>query len=209
VKLKICGMRAPDNIAALSDLAPDYMGFIFWKHSKRFVTTPTPDLPATIKKTGVFVDADPAYITATAKQHQLQALQLHGDESPDFCQKLQDLGLEIIKAFAVDTSFDFSVLKTYETVCDYFLFDTKGRLPGGNGSRFDWSVLQYYPSTKPFFLSGGIGTGDHSAIASIINLNLPLYAIDINSQFESEPGLKNIETIKQFKATLLNEVSGR
>jgi phosphoribosylanthranilate isomerase len=112
VKLKICGMRAPDNIAALSDLAPDYMGFIFWKHSKRFVTTPTPDLPATIKKTGVFVDADPAYITATAKQHQLQALQLHGDESPDFCQKLQDLGLEIIKAFAVDTSFDFSVLKT-------------------------------------------------------------------------------------------------
>lgn len=202
-------MRAPDNIAALSDLAPDYMGFIFWKHSKRFVTTPTPDLPATIKKTGVFVDADPAYITATAKQHQLQALQLHGDESPDFCQKLKGLGLEIIKAFAVDTSFDFSVLKTYETVCDYFLFDTKGRLPGGNGSRFDWSVLQYYPSTKPFFLSGGIGTGDHSAIASIINLNLPLYAIDINSQFESEPGLKNIETIKQFKATLLNEVSGR
>lgn len=202
-------MRAHDNIAALSDLAPDYMGFIFWKHSKRFVTTPTPDLPATIKKTGVFVDADPAYITATAKQHQLQALQLHGDESPDFCQKLQDLGLEIIKAFAVDTSFDFSVLKTYETVCDYFLFDTKGRLPGGNGSRFDWSVLQYYPSTKPFFLSGGIGTGDYSAIASIINLNLPLYAIDINSQFESEPGLKNIETIKQFKATLLNEVSGR
>ena len=202
-------MRAPDNIAALSDLAPDYMGFIFWKHSKRFVTTPTPDLPATIKKTGVFVDADPAYISATAKQHQLQALQLHGDESPDFCQKLQDLGLEIIKAFAVDTSFDFSVLKTYETVCDYFLFDTKGRLPGGNGSRFDWSVLQYYPSTKPFFLSGGIGTGDHNAIASIINLNLPLYAIDINSQFESEPGLKNIETIKQFKATLLNEVSGR
>ena len=202
-------MRAHDNIAALSDLAPDYMGFIFWKHSKRFVTTPTPDLPSTIKKTGVFVDADPAYITATAKQHQLQALQLHGDESPDFCQKLQDLGLEIIKAFAVDTSFDFSVLKTYETVCDYFLFDTKGRLPGGNGSRFDWSVLQYYPSTKPFFLSGGIGTGDYSAIASIINLNLPLYAIDINSQFESEPGLKNIETIKQFKATLLNEVSGR
>ena len=202
-------MRAPDNIAALSDLAPDYMGFIFWKHSKRFVTTPTPDLPATIKKTGVFVDADPSYITATAKQHQLQALQLHGDESPVFCQKLQDLGLEIIKAFAVDTYFDFSVLKTYETVCDYFLFDTKGRLPGGNGSRFDWSVLQYYPSTKPFFLSGGIGTGDHSAIASIINLNLPLYAIDINSQFESEPGLKNIETIKQFKATLLNEVSGR
>jgi phosphoribosylanthranilate isomerase len=202
VKLKVCGMRAPDNIAALSDLAPDYMGFIFWEHSKRFVTTSTPHLPATIKKTGVFVDANPAYITAMAKQHQLQALQLHGDESPDFCQKLQDLELEIIKAFAVDTSFDFSVLEAYETVCDYFLFDTKGPLPGGNGNRFDWSVLRNYPSAKPFFLSGGIGPKDQSAIASIINLNLPLYAIDINSQFESEPGLKNIETIKQFKATL-------
>jgi len=202
VKLKVCGMRAPDNIAALSDLAPDYMGFIFWENSKRFVNNPTPDLPASIKKTGVFVDASPAYITDMVKHHQLQAVQLHGEESPNFCQKLNALGLEIIKAFAVDASFDFSVLEAYETVCNYFLFDTKGPLPGGNGNRFDWSVLRNYPSAKPFFLSGGIGPGDQNAIASIINLNLPLYAIDINSQFEIEPGLKNIEIIKQFKATL-------
>jgi len=195
-------MRAPDNIAALSDLAPDYMGFIFWENSKRFVNNPTPDLPASIKKTGVFVDASPAYITDMVKHHQLQAVQLHGEESPNFCQKLNALGLEIIKAFAVDASFDFSVLEAYETVCNYFLFDTKGPLPGGNGNRFDWSVLRNYPSVKPFFLSGGIGPGDQNAIASIINLNLPLYAIDINSQFEIEPGLKNIEIIKQFKATL-------
>ena len=195
-------MRAPDNIAALSDLAPDYMGFIFWENSKRFVNNPTPDLPASIKKTGVFVDASPAYITDMVKQHQLQAVQLHGEESPNFCQKLHALGLEIIKAFAVDASFDFSVLEAYETVCTYFLFDTKGPLPGGNGNRFDWSVLRNYPSVKPFFLSGGIGPGDQNAIASIINLNLPLCAIDINSQFEIEPGLKNIEIIKQFKATL-------
>ncbi|MDA8758448.1 phosphoribosylanthranilate isomerase [Flavobacteriaceae bacterium] len=195
-------MRAPDNIAALSDLAPDYMGFIFWENSKRFVNNPTPDLPASIKKTGVFVDASPAYITDMVKHHQLQAVQLHGEESPNFCQKLNALGLEIIKAFAVDASFDFSVLEAYETVCNYFLFDTKGPLPGGNGNRFDWSVLRNYPSAKPFFLSGGIGPGDQNAIASIINLNLPLYAIDINSQFEIEPGLKNIEIIKQFKATL-------
>jgi len=202
VNLKVCGMRAPDNIAALSDLAPDYMGFIFWENSKRFVNNPTPDLPASIKKTGVFVDASPAYITDMVKHHQLQAVQLHGEESPNFCQKLNALGLEIIKAFAVDASFDFSVLEAYETVCNYFLFDTKGPLPGGNGNRFDWSVLRNYPSAKPFFLSGGIGPGDQNAIASIINLNLPLYAIDINSQFEIEPGLKNIEIIKQFKATL-------
>ena len=202
MKLKVCGMRSPDNIMALSQLAPDYMGFIFWEHSKRFVTSPTPELTASIKKTGVFVDATLTYILDIAKQHQLQALQLHGDESPDFCQKLQTTGLEVIKAFAVDDAFDFSVLEAYESVCDYFLFDSKGELPGGNGSRFNWSVLRGYPAAKPFFLSGGISPGDQGAIASIINLNLPLYALDINSKFEREPGLKNIEIIKQFKATL-------
>jgi phosphoribosylanthranilate isomerase len=202
VKLKVCGMRTPENIAALSDLAPDYMGFIFWKLSKRFVSDPTPDLPASIKKTGVFVDATLTYILDIAKQHQLQAVQLHGEESPTFCQKLQTTGLEIIKAFAVDDTFDFSVLETYDSVCDYFLFDTKGPLPGGNGSRFDWLILCNYPLTKPFFLSGGIGPGDQGAIASIISLNLPVYAIDINSKFEKQAGLKNIEIIKQFKSTL-------
>lgn len=202
MKLKVCGMRTPENIAALSDLAPDYMGFIFWKLSKRFVSDPTPDLPASIKKTGVFVDATLTYILDIAKQHQLQAVQLHGEESPTFCQKLQTTGLEIIKAFAVDDTFDFSVLETYDSVCDYFLFDTKGPLPGGNGSRFDWLILCNYPLTKPFFLSGGIGPGDQGAIASIISLNLPVYAIDINSKFEKQAGLKNIEIIKQFKSTL-------
>lgn len=202
MKLKVCGMRSPENIMALSQLAPDYMGFIFWEHSKRFVKAPTPDLPNSIKKTGVFVHASSSFIKDIAMQHQLQALQLHGDESPDFCQKLKATGLEIIKAFAVGTDFDFSVLEAYESVCDYFLFDTKGELPGGNGSRFDWTLLRGYPTTKPFFLSGGIGPKDQGAIASIISLNLPLYAIDINSKFEIEPGLKNIEVIKQFKATL-------
>lgn len=209
MKIKVCGMRSPENIAALSALQPDYMGFIFWEPSKRFVGEATPILPPSIKKTGVFVDASVDHITKQVALHQLQALQLHGSESPEFCQKLQFLGVEIIKAFAVDASFDFSQLEAYESVCDYYLFDTKGPLPGGNGSRFDWSVLRDYPSAKPFFLSGGIGPGDTEAIASIISLNLPIYAVDINSQFESQPGLKNIEIIKQFKATLYNEIPGR
>ncbi len=196
-------MRSPKNIASLSKLIPDYMGFIFWKHSSRFVSNDTPILTKSIKKTGVFVDASLEYIQKLVAHHQLQALQLHGEESPDFCKNIKNnSNLEIIKAFAVDNSFDFKVLETYESTCDYFLFDTKGELPGGNGSRFDWSLLREYPSTKPFFLSGGIGPEDQKGIASIISLNLPLYAIDINSKFESKPGLKNIEIIKQFKATL-------
>jgi phosphoribosylanthranilate isomerase len=96
----------------------------------------------------------------------------------------------------------------YESVCDYFLFDTKGELPGGNGLHFDWTILKDYSSKKPFFLSGGIGPNDCVAIASIIKLNLPLYAIDVNSKFEIEPGFKNIQSIKEFKSKLNNEISG-
>ena len=195
-------MRSPDNINSLSALAPDYMGFIFWEHSKRFVSDETPQLPQSIKKTGVFVDASVDYILDTIANHKLQALQLHGKESPDFCKKLKSKELEIIKAFSVGKSFEFSDLEAYDSVCDYFLFDTKGDLPGGNGTRFNWSLLRDYPATKPFFLSGGIGPKDQNAIASIINLNLPIYAVDINSKFEDQPAFKNIEMIKQFKATL-------
>mgnify|MGYP001279991825 CR=1 FL=1 len=202
MKLKVCGMRSSDNIASLSRLAPDYMGFIFWEYSKRFVSHATPQLPQSIKKTGVFVDASEEYILETIANHQLQVLQLHGNESPDFCKKQKATGLEIIKAFSVCNDFDFSDLEAYESVCDYFLFDTKADLPGGNGSRFDWSLLQDYTAAKPFFLSGGIGPKDQGAIASIINLNLPLHAVDINSKFEDQPAIKNIEKIKQFKAML-------
>ena len=202
MKLKVCGMRSPDNIASLSRLAPDYMGFIFWEYSKRFVSHATPRLPQSIKKTGVFVDASEEYILETIANHQLQVLQLHGKESPNFCKKLKATGLEIIKSFSVSNDFVFSDLEAHESVCDYFLFDTKGDLPGGNGTRFDWALLRDYTAAKPFFLSGGIGHKDQGIIESIINLNLPLYAVDINSKFEDQPALKNIEMIKQFKATL-------
>jgi len=110
--------------------------------------------------------------------------------------------LEMLQYFVPNRSFEFSDLEAYDSVCDYFLFDTKGDLPGGNGTRFNWSLLRDYPATKPFFLSGGIGPKDQDAIASIINLNLPIYAVDINSKFEDQPAFKNIEMIKQFKATL-------
>ena len=195
-------MREPNNIEALSDLQPDYMGFIFWAPSSRYVNETTPKLDQRIKKTGVFVDASVDYIQSSISTHQLQAVQLHGEETPNYCQLIQGLGVEVIKAFSVKNTFDFSTLEAYEGSCDFFLFDTKGALPGGNGYTFDWSLLKEYPSQKPFFLSGGIGLENTQEIKELLNTNLPLFAIDVNSKFELAPGLKKIEALKQFKKEL-------
>ena len=202
MKLKVCGMREPDNIAALSALQPDYMGFIFWAPSSRYVSEATPSLDKSIKKTGVFVDASVDYIQSSIPAHQLQAVQLHGEETPGYCQLVQNFGVEVIKAFSVKDAFDFSMLEAYENSCDFFLFDTKGALPGGNGYTFDWSLLKEYPSQKPFFLSGGIGLENTQEIKELLNTDLPLHAIDVNSKFEVAPGLKKIEELTQFKNEL-------
>lgn len=199
MKLKICGMKYPDNILEVGSLLPDYMGFIFWEKSARYFDGTLPDLPKSIKKVGVFVNESTDIILAKAQKYDLQAIQLHGQESVAFCSDLKsktDASTEIIKVFSVADDFDFEVLKPFETVCNYFLFDTKGKLPGGNGTTFDWKVLAKYPSEKPFFLSGGIGLEEIESIQEISKTNLPIYAIDINSKFEIESGLKNIELLK-------------
>lgn len=138
-------------------------------------------------------------MTSSTEKHHLQIVQLHGNESAAYCSELKKQNIKIIKVFSIANNFDFENLKPFETVADYFLFDTKGKLPGGNGTKFNWKILQNYSSKKPFFLSGGIGIDE---INNIKNLNLPIFAIDINSKFETEPGLKNIALIKQFKAKL-------
>ena len=195
-------MRTPENIEALAALNPDYMGFIFWASSSRFVNKITPLLPNKIKKTGVFVDATIDYIETIIKEHKLQAVQLHGKEAPEFCAYIKTLDVEVIKAFSMKEAFDFKSLEPYEIACDFYLFDTKGELPGGNGYGFDWSILKNYPSVKPFFLSGGIGKEEVSQILELRNTDLPLYAIDVNSKFESAPGVKKIDELKQFKNEL-------
>lgn len=205
MKLKICGMKYPDNIIEVGSLLPDYMGFIFWEKSARYFDGIIPELPQSIKKTGVFVNETAAIIIETVLKHNLQAIQLHGHESVEFCEILKKelpKSIEIIKVFSILDTFDFQDLKPFESVCDYFLFDTKGKLPGGNGTTFDWKVLENYPSTKPFFLSGGIGIEETAAVNEISKTNLPVYAIDINSKFEIEPGLKNIELLHSFKEKL-------
>lgn len=195
-------MKYPDNILEVGSLLPDYMGFIFWGKSARYFDGVLPNLPQSIKKTGVFVNASQEDIVSKVSQYDLQAVQLHGHESVAFCQELQEKlakSIEIIKVFSVDSTFDFDELKPFETVCDYFLFDTKGKLPGGNGTTFDWKVLQQYPSQKPFFLSGGIGLEEFDLVNEIVKTDLPIYAIDVNSKFEIEAGLKNKEELHRFK----------
>jgi phosphoribosylanthranilate isomerase len=202
VRLKICGMKYPDNILEVGSLLPDYMGFIFWEQSTRYFDDQLPNLPQSIKKTGVFVNASQEEIAAKATKYDLQAVQLHGQESVAFCKELKEHfgnAIEIIKVFSVDSAFDFDQLKPFETVCDYFLFDTKGKLPGGNGTTFDWKVLENYPSKKPFFLSGGIGLDEIDLVNEILKTDLPIYAIDLNSKFEIEAGLKNSEELIRFK----------
>ena len=207
VKIKVCGMKYAENMEAVANLGPDYLGFIFWEPSKRVFTGDLGRLPSSIKRVGVFVDASLDEIIQNVLKFELQAVQLHGTESPKFCKDLkenhtiQQRGtLEIIKVFSIKDDFDFSILAEYEAVCDYDLFDTKGKLPGGNGYTFSWEVLTNYPSTKPFFLSGGIGLEELDKLATFIQRPESQYchAIDVNSRFEVEPGRKQIEKLKTF-----------
>ncbi len=208
-------MKFQENIEAVAALQPDYLGFIFYEKSARFFDDEIPNLPENIKKVGVFVNASLEYILEKVLQHDLQAVQLHGDESPEFCDALRHPELvsgsqviKVIKVFSIKNEFDFSILKPYETVCDYFLFDTKGKLPGGNGYTFNWEVLKNYPSTKPYFLSGGIGLEEVDSLLSFLRRQESsyCYAIDINSKFEIKPGLKNIEKLKKFKHNVITSL---
>jgi phosphoribosylanthranilate isomerase len=200
LKIKVCGMN--QNTVEVGALKPDYLGFIFWKPSKRNYNGKPAVLPHSIKKIGVFVDEQIAVIIEKIKTHQLLAVQLHGNESPEFCEALKQQlnGIEIIKVFSIKDEFNFEELKPFESVCDYYLFDTKGKLPGGNGFKFNWKVLKGYRSKKPFFLSGGIGLEDIDSIKEFMRQKESRYchAIDVNSKFEIEPGLKDIGKLKDF-----------
>lgn len=205
-------MKYPENIQDVAKLQPDYLGFIFYEKSSRFFDGDIPKIDKSIKKTGVFVDATLAYILEKVSKYDLQAVQLHGNESPEYCLKLMQQigGVEIIKVFSIKDSFDFGVLEQYEAVCDYFLFDTKGKLPGGNGYAFDWRILANYPSKKPFFLSGGIGLEEQENLMSFLRIPIAIgkesrycYAIDVNSKFEIKPGLKDIEKLKEFRNNVI------
>jgi phosphoribosylanthranilate isomerase len=208
--LKVCGMRDTENLKELISLEPDFIGFIFYNKSKRFVAEfPIIDIPLYIKKVGVFVNEPIENLLATAQKYKLDYVQLHGDESVNYIKTLHRIQFEdtsesfqlgIIKAFSIDEHFDFSTLKAYEAVCDYFLFDTKGKEYGGNGVKFDWKILDNYKGQKPFFLSGGISKSDIESVNSITHKLC--VGVDVNSGFETTYALKNIHELKEFKNKL-------
>jgi len=197
-------MKYQENIPEVATLQPDYLGFIFHEESPRNFEGIIPKLPKSITKVGVFVDETVEFISNHLEKHSLNAIQLHGHESPEMCRLLKSTNTKVIKVFSIKDEFDFSILVSYEDVCDYFLFDTKGKLPGGNGYSFNWDVLKDYPSTKPFFLSGGIGLEQIEKLNEFQKSEASkyCYAIDVNSKFEIEAGLKNIDELKELKSQL-------
>ena len=193
-------MRDPDNIREIGKLFPDYLGFIYFPQSKRYAgelsAYEISDLPKTIRKTGVFVNRPPEDIFLECRRMNLDTVQLHGSEPPDVCMQMRYSGLEVIKAFSIGVDTDFSVMGDYLGSCDFFLLDTAGGGFGGTGLKFDWMRLKEYEFDKPFFLSGGIGPTDAD---SILELSHPeLYGVDLNSRFETEPGVKNQAALERF-----------
>ena len=202
IKLKICGLRLRENADSVLDIHPDFIGFIFYCKSPRYVGNRYEwirqlEIDSSLKKVGVFVDNPVEDILCVTRDAGLGFVQLHGNESVETCRLLREKGLRVIKVFSIGTNFSFSALRSYIDHVDYFLFDTRGKYLGGNGIPFDWSLLEDYPYQVPFFLSGGIGIDN---IGHVKYLNHPLlYAVDVNSKLELEPGVKDPRLLKKFR----------
>jgi phosphoribosylanthranilate isomerase len=201
LKIKVCGMKYPENVDAVCAARPDYIGFIFYRKSKRYVGE-DPDesiftrVPDSIQKVGVFVNEKPQQVIGICRKYKLQAAQLHGKESVEYCRKIKNSGLTVFKAFFVYDDFNFDQLRHYSADVDSFLFDTKGKLPGGTGEKFNWQILNQYKLSTPFCLSGGIIYTDCKDLKEL-NLNR-LTAVDINSGFELKPGYKDSRQVADF-----------
>lgn len=203
VNIKVCGLTRFADMEQLGEMGVQYGGMIFYNRSLRFaegkMDAGKVNAFKKIKKVGVFVNADKEYILKQIKSYGLDLLQLHGDESPEFCNDMRKY-LPVIKAIRIKEEGDIKKLDNYAGVCDYFLFDAPGELYGGNGKVFNWELLKKYTVDIPFFLSGGIGLSEVKELESFSHP--ALFAVDVNSRFETEPGIKNINEIKQFVCRL-------
>jgi len=200
MELKVCGITTTENIMELIPLDISRLGFIFYHMSKRYVygkliEEGLKEIPKHIKKTGVFVNAEIAEIEQIINHFHLDSIQLHGDESPEFCNHFRTR-TEVIKTISIKDKSSFETAKLYENACDLFLFDTQSEHYGGTGKSFDWQWLEANTLDKPFYLSGGISLENFDEIKKINHKQL--IGIDINSKFEIRPGIKDIEKIKQL-----------
>ena len=204
MKVKVCGLKYQENIFDVASLMPEFIGFIFYEKSPRFVENELNSdilnqLPKNINKVGVFVNSNLSYILDKVNKYQLDYVQLHGSESVSFCKELNNNNIKIIKAFQIREEFDFNQLNEFKTFVNYFLFDTKTKGYGGSGKKFIWSVLKEYDNEKPFLLSGGISYEDANTIKNNSLLKeLNIIALDINSCFEALPAVKNAQLISNF-----------
>ncbi len=204
IKIKVCGLKYPKNQELISTLSIDYIGFIFYKKSKRYTLRISEKLPEHIQKVGVFVDAPLDEIIACMKSFKLDVIQLHGSENiseiKELREKLKEKNFhftQIWKAVAIKDENDLELASYYDNYVDVLLFDTKGPLPGGNGVKFDWNLLDKVRLTSPLMLSGGIKIDDTESIEALAKQN-KIWGVDINSGFEINPGLKDLARIKRF-----------
>lgn len=201
LKIKVCGMTDPENVQSVCKYRPDYLGFIFYRRSVRYVgDAPDPKLfssvPDGIRKTAVFVNEHYEKMIELTGKYGIEVLQLHGMESPETCKALRIHGKTVIKVFPGDQLENKGLLSDYSGAADYYLFDTPVKSHGGSGRKFDWSALGRLRSDMSFFLSGGISPNDAELIKTI---DLPsFYAVDVNSRFETEPGMKDPELVGKF-----------
>lgn len=194
--IKVCGMSEAENIREIEQLNVDMIGFIFYPKSPRCLCELPAYMPIKAKRVGVFVNEDKKNIEMFADRFSLDYIQLHGNESPDYCHSLRATGLRLIKAFSIAQRKDFENVAAYEESCDFLLFDTKCEQHGGSGKQFDWNTLNFYRGKTPFLLSGGINVYSPTALKKLRHPQLA--GFDLNSRFEIKPGLKDVDRVKLF-----------
>jgi phosphoribosylanthranilate isomerase len=204
MRIKVCGMTQPEQVEQLAGMGISFAGFIFYPKSPRYVfknmTTTQIRKENSINKVGVFVNASIEEVLHMVDECRLHMVQLHGDESPKFCEKIADY-VSVVKAFRLSENDSVEwMIRPYMEVCDMFMFDTMGAGYGGTGKKFDWNVLKQETIGKPFFLSGGIEPGDEERLKEFANepVAKALFAIDVNSKFETSPGVKDLDKLKEF-----------
>jgi len=209
MRIKVCGMTQAEQVAQLAGLGVSFAGFIFYPKSPRYVfrhmTTTQIRKENSINKVGVFVNSTIEEVLHLVDECRLHMVQLHGDESPKFCEKISNY-VSVVKAFRLSENDSVEwMIRPFMEVCDMFMFDTMGAGYGGTGKKFDWTVLKKETIGKPFFLSGGIEPGDEEKLKEFEQepVAKALFAIDINSRFEISPGVKDMQKVKLFAERLI------